>query len=293
MIAAQFQAVLGGELEHGLDVTQPRQRVPAPAAWHQSRDCCPSIAPGIAKWPVHAQDAPGREYASVPRNSAVTSAQHMMCSVLAVNMASTLRSGHTVWRTSRTVGGRRLRVPSSLTRLRKIRQKGQLLGRMPGQMSKAARRNAPHAARCRCRFPEPARGRQKQLATPREWGPCCARRLRRTAAYRASWYASPMSYSAGQSLATVAPRLGRLRRISMAISLYDISIPALTRGLTNMSAMLEKAAAHATAKKIDSIVLRAVALVSRHASAEPPGANRLRYRQGSRGPAGRRRGAEA
>jgi uncharacterized protein len=39
----------------------------------------------------------------------------------------------------------------------------------------------------------------------------------------------------------------------MAISLYDISIPALTRGLTNMSALLEKAAEHATAKKFDSI----------------------------------------
>jgi uncharacterized protein len=41
----------------------------------------------------------------------------------------------------------------------------------------------------------------------------------------------------------------------MAISLYDISIPALTRGLTNMAALLEKAAEHATAKKFDSITL--------------------------------------
>jgi len=41
----------------------------------------------------------------------------------------------------------------------------------------------------------------------------------------------------------------------MAISLYDISIPALLRGLTNMSALLDKAAAHATAKKFDSVVL--------------------------------------
>ena len=40
----------------------------------------------------------------------------------------------------------------------------------------------------------------------------------------------------------------------MAISLYDFSIPALTRGLTNMSAILDKAAAHAAAKKFDSIV---------------------------------------
>ncbi|MGO9515319.1 MAG: DUF1993 family protein [Steroidobacteraceae bacterium] len=41
----------------------------------------------------------------------------------------------------------------------------------------------------------------------------------------------------------------------MAISLYDFSIPALTRGLTNLSAILDKAAAHAAAKKFDSIVL--------------------------------------
>jgi uncharacterized protein len=41
----------------------------------------------------------------------------------------------------------------------------------------------------------------------------------------------------------------------MAISLYDFSIPALTRGLTNMSAILDKAAVYAAAKKIDGAVL--------------------------------------
>ena len=41
----------------------------------------------------------------------------------------------------------------------------------------------------------------------------------------------------------------------MAISVYDISIPALSRGLTNLSAILDKAAAHAAAKKYDSTVL--------------------------------------
>ena len=41
----------------------------------------------------------------------------------------------------------------------------------------------------------------------------------------------------------------------MATSLYDFSIPALTRGLTNMSAILDKAAAYATAKKIDATAL--------------------------------------
>jgi hypothetical protein len=41
----------------------------------------------------------------------------------------------------------------------------------------------------------------------------------------------------------------------MATSLYDFSIPALTRGLTNMSAILDKAATYAAAKKIDAVVL--------------------------------------
>ena len=41
----------------------------------------------------------------------------------------------------------------------------------------------------------------------------------------------------------------------MSVSLYDFSIPMLTRGLNNMSAMLDKAAAFATAKKFDSLVL--------------------------------------
>jgi uncharacterized protein len=41
----------------------------------------------------------------------------------------------------------------------------------------------------------------------------------------------------------------------MAISMYDFSIPLLTSGLTNLSAILDKAAAHATAKKFDSVVL--------------------------------------
>jgi uncharacterized protein len=41
----------------------------------------------------------------------------------------------------------------------------------------------------------------------------------------------------------------------MSISLYDFSIPALTRGLTNISAILDKAAAQAAEKKYDSAVL--------------------------------------
>jgi hypothetical protein len=46
----------------------------------------------------------------------------------------------------------------------------------------------------------------------------------------------------------------------MSISMYDISIPVLTRGLTNLSAILDKAAAHATAKKFDSVVLASLRL---------------------------------
>lgn len=41
----------------------------------------------------------------------------------------------------------------------------------------------------------------------------------------------------------------------MSISMYDFSIPVLTRALTNLSAILDKAGAHAVAKKFDSAVL--------------------------------------
>ena len=41
----------------------------------------------------------------------------------------------------------------------------------------------------------------------------------------------------------------------MSLSLYDVSIPSLTLGLSNLSAILDKAAAHAEAKKVDPKVL--------------------------------------
>ena len=41
----------------------------------------------------------------------------------------------------------------------------------------------------------------------------------------------------------------------MAISIYDISIPVFIRGLTNLSTILDKAAAHAAAKKFEPSVL--------------------------------------
>jgi uncharacterized protein len=43
--------------------------------------------------------------------------------------------------------------------------------------------------------------------------------------------------------------------MQMTLSLYEVSIPALIRGLTNLSAILDKAAAHAAAKKFDPVVL--------------------------------------
>src|SRR5258708_26775918 len=43
--------------------------------------------------------------------------------------------------------------------------------------------------------------------------------------------------------------------MTMSISMYDFSIPVLTRGLTTMSALLDKAAAQAAVKKFDCAVL--------------------------------------
>jgi hypothetical protein len=41
----------------------------------------------------------------------------------------------------------------------------------------------------------------------------------------------------------------------MALSLYDVSIPVFVRGLTNLSILIDKAAAHAEAKKFEPAVL--------------------------------------
>jgi hypothetical protein len=41
----------------------------------------------------------------------------------------------------------------------------------------------------------------------------------------------------------------------MSLSIYDFCVPVLVRGLTNLSAILDKAAAYAEAKKIDAVVL--------------------------------------
>jgi uncharacterized protein len=41
----------------------------------------------------------------------------------------------------------------------------------------------------------------------------------------------------------------------MSISMYDLTIPVLMRGLTNLSAILDKGAQYAAAKKFDPVVL--------------------------------------
>ena len=41
----------------------------------------------------------------------------------------------------------------------------------------------------------------------------------------------------------------------MSIAMYDVSVPVLLRGLTNLSAILDKALAHAETKKFDAAVL--------------------------------------
>lgn len=48
----------------------------------------------------------------------------------------------------------------------------------------------------------------------------------------------------------------------MSASLYDFSIPALTLGLKNLSALLDKGAAHATAKKADAKALGSARLIA-------------------------------
>jgi len=48
----------------------------------------------------------------------------------------------------------------------------------------------------------------------------------------------------------------------VSISLYDVSIPPLTLGLTNLSALLDKGAAHAEAKKVDPKALADLRIIA-------------------------------
>ena len=48
----------------------------------------------------------------------------------------------------------------------------------------------------------------------------------------------------------------------MSISMYDVSIPVLTLSLTNLSAILDKAASHEEAKKVDPKVIPQARLIA-------------------------------
>ena len=71
----------------------------------------------------------------------------------------------------------------------------------------------------------------------------------------------------------------------MSLSMYQASVPAFVRTLTQLSAILDKAEAYAAAKKIDPLVLTGVAALSRHVPVVAPDPDRLRLRQGSDGSA--------
>src|ERR1700680_4990683 len=47
----------------------------------------------------------------------------------------------------------------------------------------------------------------------------------------------------------------------MSVSLYDVSIPVLSLSLNNLAAILDKAASHAEAKKVDPKALPAARLI--------------------------------
>ena len=47
----------------------------------------------------------------------------------------------------------------------------------------------------------------------------------------------------------------------MSVSLYDVSIPVFTLSLTNLAAILDKAASHAESKKVDPKVIPAARLI--------------------------------
>jgi hypothetical protein len=53
-----------------------------------------------------------------------------------------------------------------------------------------------------------------------------------------------------------------MQELTMAISLYDVTIPMLSTALSNLDAILDKAIAHATAKKIDAKVLPDTRLIA-------------------------------
>jgi hypothetical protein len=65
----------------------------------------------------------------------------------------------------------------------------------------------------------------------------------------------------------------------MTVSMYKISVPIFVQFLTSLSAVLDKAAAHCEAKKIEPSALLNARLFSRHVSVRSPGARRDRSRR--------------
>jgi hypothetical protein len=70
----------------------------------------------------------------------------------------------------------------------------------------------------------------------------------------------------------------------MTLSMYQASVPAFTRMLTNLAAILTKAEAHAAARKIDRGAPQHPPLPDMFA---PPARSSLRLRQEHHGAAGR------
>ena len=77
----------------------------------------------------------------------------------------------------------------------------------------------------------------------------------------------------------------------MSIDLYQASVPQFLRMLGNLKAILEKAAAHAAAKKIDESALLNARLFPDMFPLTRPGADRERFRARHERPAVRRRAA--
>jgi uncharacterized protein len=69
----------------------------------------------------------------------------------------------------------------------------------------------------------------------------------------------------------------------MTVSMYKISVPIFVQFLTSLPAVLDKAAAHCEAKKIEPSALLNARLFSRHISVRSPGARRNRSRRHATG----------
>ena len=73
----------------------------------------------------------------------------------------------------------------------------------------------------------------------------------------------------------------------MTLSMYQASVPVFLHTLAALSAVLDKAAAHAAQRKIEPAVLLNTRLFPGHVSACAPSAANRRFRQGRQRPPGR------